>query len=167
MHFGCIAADLSSGDFAIFDAKSSPRVRVVDALLASAALPAVFDPVSIDGRLYMDAGVSNNAPLSLLEGRGRKVLALVTDTQELDAGSPFSLLWCRCNFYPRAEISKADPARTTVLKMPPPPGHVHLFRVNEADLQEMRRQGRATAAASAKHQVAGLVVFFAVLALSF
>jgi NTE family protein len=37
---------------------------VVTALLASAAIPAVFPVVSIDGRYLMDGGVANNTPIS-------------------------------------------------------------------------------------------------------
>lgn len=36
----------------------------VDAVLASAAIPGVFDPVEVDGRLLCDGGVANNAALS-------------------------------------------------------------------------------------------------------
>ncbi len=36
----------------------------VDSVLASAALPAIFDPVEIDGVPYMDGGVGNNTPIS-------------------------------------------------------------------------------------------------------
>jgi NTE family protein len=36
----------------------------VDSVLASAALPALFDPVEIDGVPYMDGGVANNTPIS-------------------------------------------------------------------------------------------------------
>ncbi|HEX4583672.1 MAG TPA: patatin-like phospholipase family protein [Burkholderiaceae bacterium] len=36
----------------------------VTALLASAAIPAVFPPVTIDGRLLLDGGVANNTPIS-------------------------------------------------------------------------------------------------------
>jgi len=36
----------------------------VDSVLASAALPAIFDPVTIDGVAYMDGGVGNNTPIS-------------------------------------------------------------------------------------------------------
>jgi NTE family protein len=35
-----------------------------DAVLASAALPSLFDPVRIDGVAYMDGGVGNNTPIS-------------------------------------------------------------------------------------------------------
>lgn len=36
----------------------------VEAVLASTAVPGVFPPVEIDGRLYMDGGVVNNAAIS-------------------------------------------------------------------------------------------------------
>lgn len=36
----------------------------VESILASAALPAVFDPVEIGGIPYMDGGVGNNTPIS-------------------------------------------------------------------------------------------------------
>src|SRR6185369_5280892 len=36
----------------------------IDAVLASAALPALFDPVEVAGVEYMDGGVGNNTPIS-------------------------------------------------------------------------------------------------------
>lgn len=36
----------------------------VDSVLASAALPSLFDPVEIEGVAYMDGGVGNNTPIS-------------------------------------------------------------------------------------------------------
>lgn len=36
----------------------------VDAVMASAAIPSVFPPVEFEGRLLMDGGVSDNAPIS-------------------------------------------------------------------------------------------------------
>ena len=36
----------------------------VDSVLASAALPAVFNPIEIGGVPYMDGGVGNNTPIS-------------------------------------------------------------------------------------------------------
>jgi NTE family protein len=40
------------------------RGPAVDAVLASAAIPGVFDPVDVDGRLLCDGGVANNAAVS-------------------------------------------------------------------------------------------------------
>jgi NTE family protein len=36
----------------------------VDAVMASAAIPGVFPPIRVDGRLLMDGGVINNTPIS-------------------------------------------------------------------------------------------------------
>ena len=38
----------------------------VDAVLASAAMPAIFPPVEIDGERYIDGGVVNNVPIQRL-----------------------------------------------------------------------------------------------------
>jgi NTE family protein len=51
------------------DVLSGQEVRVsqgpaVEAVLASAAIPSVFPPVEFEGRLLMDGGVSDNAPIS-------------------------------------------------------------------------------------------------------
>lgn len=38
--------------------------NAIDAVVASAAIPGIFPPVSIDDRLYIDGGVVNNTPIS-------------------------------------------------------------------------------------------------------
>ena len=38
--------------------------RVLEPLLASAAMPGIFPPVDIEGRLYIDGGVANNVPIA-------------------------------------------------------------------------------------------------------
>lgn len=43
---------------------------VVEAVMASAAIPGVFAPVAIDGRLLVDGGVANNTPISVAVGLG-------------------------------------------------------------------------------------------------
>lgn len=50
---------------------------VVDAILASAALPAVFPPVEIDGEQLIDGGVVDNVPLSrAVELGARRIVVL-------------------------------------------------------------------------------------------
>ena len=46
------------------------------ALAASAALPAVFRPVSHDGRILIDGGIANPVPFDLLHGRADIVVAI-------------------------------------------------------------------------------------------
>jgi NTE family protein len=55
---------LSGGEIVI---SSGP---VVDAVLASAAIPGVFPPVRIDGVDLVDGGVANNTPISIAVGLG-------------------------------------------------------------------------------------------------
>jgi NTE family protein len=54
-----VATDVLSGQEVVLS--SGPTVT---ALLASAAIPAVFPTVAVDGRYLMDGGVANNTPVS-------------------------------------------------------------------------------------------------------
>jgi NTE family protein len=69
--FQVVATSLHTGHDRWFS--SGP---VVDPILASAALPAVFPPVEIDGELLIDGGVVDNVPISraLLLGATRIVV---------------------------------------------------------------------------------------------
>lgn len=46
------------------------------ALCASAAIPAVFQPIAHDGRLLVDGGISNPVPFDLLAGKADYVIAI-------------------------------------------------------------------------------------------
>jgi NTE family protein len=52
-----VATDLQKGDEKVFF-----EGELIKPLLASAALPPVFSPVAINGRLYADGGIMNNFP---------------------------------------------------------------------------------------------------------
>jgi NTE family protein len=54
-----VAADVLSGEEVLLS-----RGPAVDALLASAAIPGVFPPVELDGRLLVDGGIVDNAPIA-------------------------------------------------------------------------------------------------------
>ncbi len=54
-----VATDVLSGDDVLLSSGDA-----VDAILASAAIPGVFPPVSVEGRDLIDGGVVNNTPLS-------------------------------------------------------------------------------------------------------
>lgn len=67
------ATNLSTGGEHWFS--EGPLMR---AILASTALPAIFPPISIDGQLYVDGGVVNNAPLSRAVDLGAKKVYVLT-----------------------------------------------------------------------------------------
>ncbi len=56
--FQCVAASIERAAETWFD-----RGPIVDAVMASAAVPALFPPVEIDGELYYDGGLVNSVPL--------------------------------------------------------------------------------------------------------
>ena len=54
-----VASDLITGDEVLLSSGEA-----VEAVLASAAIPGVFPPVNVGGRLLVDGGVANNTPIS-------------------------------------------------------------------------------------------------------
>jgi NTE family protein len=54
-----VACELRTGDEVLLSSGNA-----IDAVCASAAIPAVFPPVEIDGRTLVDGGIANNAPIS-------------------------------------------------------------------------------------------------------
>lgn len=67
-----VATDFETGGAVAFHSGS-----VVDAVLASAALPGLFPPVEIAGRLYVDGGIADNVPISPAVGAGAKEIYVI------------------------------------------------------------------------------------------
>jgi NTE family protein len=79
-----VATDVLTGDEVAL--ASGP---VAPALLASAAIPAVFPVVSIDGRHLMDGGVANNTPISTAVDLGAsRIIVLPTGMSCALTGPP-------------------------------------------------------------------------------
>lgn len=72
---GIVATDLETGAERVF--QSGP---VLEPLLASTAMPAVFPPVEIDGRMYTDGGVCNNVPIAPAVAMGARTLYVMDST---------------------------------------------------------------------------------------
>lgn len=76
------ATDLNTGRTAVFD-RRTPQVRVLDAVLASTAIPAIFPSRQVPGAgngWYVDGGVFDNTPLGHVIRRGAGDV-LVVSTQ--------------------------------------------------------------------------------------
>ena len=72
------AVDRASGRRVVFGAPGAPEADVVDAVLASCAVPWMFRPVEIGGRAYVDGGVWSAANLDAAPvRRGSAVLCLL------------------------------------------------------------------------------------------
>lgn len=109
--FFAVATDVETGDEVVLDSGYLPQ-----AVSASAAIPTLFSPVLINGRLLTDGGVINNYPVEELKKRGVDVIIGV-DVQDTlatreDLKSIFGILTQINNFRTikdmRAKIRKTD-----------------------------------------------------------
>jgi NTE family protein len=67
--FLCIATDITTGKEVVLESGYLPK-----AVNASGALPSLFAPVQIDGRLLIDGGVTDNYPIDKLKERGMDII---------------------------------------------------------------------------------------------
>jgi NTE family protein len=82
---GVVATDLETGAEKVF---TSGPVR--EPLLASSAMPGVFPPVEIDGRMYTDGGVANNVPMGPAVNLGAKTLYVMDSTSHSNQKRPLN-----------------------------------------------------------------------------
>ena len=84
------ATDYEEGRSIVFDSGS-----VVEAVLASTSLPAIFPPHEIDGHYYLDGAISDQLPLKVALEAGAHtvyVMAVNVPSPPLDRRSPFTIL---------------------------------------------------------------------------
>jgi NTE family protein len=66
------ACRLRDGASVEFSARRTPAIPIVDALMASMAVPLYFVPVQIGGDLYVDGGTTDNYPMAHFTGAERR-----------------------------------------------------------------------------------------------
>lgn len=67
--FLCIATDIEIGKQVILD-----KGVLAQAMIASSALPSVFSPVILDGKMLVDGGVNNNYPIEEIKKLGADII---------------------------------------------------------------------------------------------
>ncbi|MGL4484587.1 MAG: patatin-like phospholipase family protein, partial [Anaerovoracaceae bacterium] len=77
--FFCIATNLTTGREKIFD-----NGYLVEALLASMALPSLFSPVRIRDTLFIDGGIVNNLPTEEMKQRGMDIVIAVDISDRIE-----------------------------------------------------------------------------------
>ncbi len=63
-----VAYDLETGSRVAFGTDGAPDVSIAEAVAASSAVPLIFSPYEIGGRLYVDGGVSSGTHADLVLG---------------------------------------------------------------------------------------------------
>jgi NTE family protein len=77
--YAAVATDLDTGEVVVLR-----RGDLARAVRASSAIPGVFEPVRIDGRLLVDGGVAQNLPVRVARAMGADVVIAV-DVTAIDA----------------------------------------------------------------------------------
>ena len=77
MEFHVVATDCATGK-AVYRRLDKADARAFDWIRASASMPIVSRPVEIDGRLYLDGGLSDGIPLRYFESLGYDFNVVVT-----------------------------------------------------------------------------------------
>ena len=85
--FACVATDISTGETVVLD-----QGDLGTAIRASASLPFALTPVSLDGRLLVDGGLTKNFPVDVARAMGANVIIGVdVGTRSLATGDITSI----------------------------------------------------------------------------
>ncbi|MDX1661829.1 MAG: patatin-like phospholipase family protein [Gemmatimonadota bacterium] len=79
--FAAVATDLERAEEVVLRSGD-----LVDAMRASMAIPVVFSPVELDGRILIDGGIVNNLPVGLAREAGADVSIAVDAAPRLETG---------------------------------------------------------------------------------
>jgi NTE family protein len=125
-----VTTDLASGAAHVISAGP-----IVEALLASAAIPGVFPPVTIDGRHLVDGALAANTPVRQAVDLGATdiyVLAVATPGRTGDPTAPADLALSTLGNMVDARTAhhpQGSPARVQLVPAPPSPtGNILNFR---------------------------------------
>jgi NTE family protein len=102
------ATGFEDGQSVVFDEGS-----VVEAVLASTALPGIFPPHEVDGDCYLDGAISDQLPLKVALEAGAQtiyVMAVSVPSPPLDRRSPWSILRHSLTIllFPRVRLDALD-----------------------------------------------------------
>lgn len=147
--YACTAIDTSDGAFVVWD--NDAGVPLGRAVASSCAVPGVFPPVTINGRRYMDGGISSTTNAHLARGhRQVLVIALTGSGASLPSGNPIA---DRIRKHFDEELAELREAGGTVDVVTPDEAFVREFGVNLMDFTRRRaaadlglKQGRGEAA---------------------
>ncbi len=129
------------------------RGPVIDAILASAAIPGVFAPVMIGGRAYMDGGVVNNAAISHAVAEGASTVYVLPTgwSCSLDrppVGALGMALHGLAVLVQHRLADDVDHFRSIIdVRVVPPPCPIKVGPADFSHARELIDQGRASASA--------------------
>jgi NTE family protein len=83
-----VAVDYDSGQRVVFGREGAPLAPLPDAVIASCSIPGWYEPVTINGRRYVDGGVRSPTSLGLLAGAGVDEVYVLAPMASIESDSP-------------------------------------------------------------------------------
>jgi NTE family protein len=141
------AVDLREGKRVVFGRPGSPPALVGTAVAASSAIPTYFQPVSIDGRRYVDGGVHSMVNLDLATDLDLDLV--IVSAPMSDGSSPLSIgpdTWWRqvMRAYLRSEVMALRRAGVSVVTVEPGRRVIMAMGLNPMDARRRGPVSRAT-----------------------
>lgn len=141
--FQCVAASIEQGAEHWFSEGS-----LVEAILASAALPGVFPPVEIDGEHFLDGGIVNSIPISRAVELGATEIYVLQvgriETNLTPPRTPLQVALVAFEIARRHRFARdlsALPAKITAHVLPTgEPKHPNLRQLNYRDFKAVARR---------------------------
>ncbi|HUB76628.1 MAG TPA: patatin-like phospholipase family protein, partial [Solirubrobacteraceae bacterium] len=87
-----VACDYASGQRVTFGSRRAPDSSVGDAVAASCAIPALFQPVRIGERSYIDGGIHSHSNLDLIAGEGLDLVVCLSPMSSSALTRPTTML---------------------------------------------------------------------------
>ena len=144
----------------LLNAETTPHLPVIEAVLASIALPPLFAPVDVGpGALRCcDAALVNNTPLGLFNPR--ETLAFIVRSDEPCGVVPFpQTIHLRCRVMAAASVRQARSAGAQIVYVPPPSAKVTLLQRSGLPASMFLITGQCVLALFAmRHEIAGVFI---------
>lgn len=136
-----VAYDLASGARTAFGTDAAPDVALSDAVAASSAIPLLFRPYPIDGRLYVDGGVASGTHADLVLGASDNldlvlIIAPMAATVRRERARFYERMFDRVGLRSLDEeldIIRSSWSGCDILTLSPPPGVQTVARPNPMD----------------------------------
>lgn len=127
--FAVVSADIGTGEEVILTSGN-----LANAVMASSAIPGVFAPVTIDGRMLVDGGIVENVPVNpLYKLEAGKIIA-VDLRGNLKMRNPENLIEVMANSFDITVFKSKKPLYTNVdVLIQPDLTEFSLFRINDLD----------------------------------
>lgn len=85
--FTCAVTNISTGHVEYFNTDTHPNMSLVTCIRASASIPFIFNPVCIDGSLYIDGGLIDNFMTAKFDPKHTLGFSLIKSRQVVEVTS--------------------------------------------------------------------------------